>query len=83
MKDAGGHGSNGRGGGDAAAHQAGVNQAGRQPLQYTPGQGYPAGGRQGYNPQAVQQAINSSNRFGPRIGGSEAKMIHALLRGRG
>lgn len=41
------------------------------------------GGRFGYNPHAVNQAIASSNRAGRRIGGREAKMIHALLKGRG
>lgn len=41
------------------------------------------GGRFGYNPHAVNQAIASSNRSGRRIGGREAKMIHALLKGRG
>lgn len=41
------------------------------------------GGRFGYNPEAVSQAIASSNRSGRRIGGREAKMIHALLKGRG
>ncbi len=35
-----------------------------------------------YNPQAVNQAIASSNRAGQRIGGREAKLIHALLKGR-
>jgi len=35
-----------------------------------------------YNPQAVDQAIASSNRAGRRIGGREAKLIHALLKGR-
>lgn len=35
-----------------------------------------------YNPVAVDKAIASSNRAGRRIGGKEAKMIHALLKGR-
>lgn len=37
---------------------------------------------QGYHAGAVQNAINSSNRHGRKIGGREAKAIHALLRGR-
>lgn len=41
------------------------------------------GGRFGYNPQAVNNAIASSNRHGRKIGGREARMIHALLKGRG
>jgi hypothetical protein len=32
---------------------------------------------------AVDAAIASSNRAGRRIGGREAKMIHAVLKGRG
>lgn len=43
---------------------------------------FEAGGRHGYNPIAVNQAIESSNRAGRRIGRKEAKLIHALLRGR-
>jgi hypothetical protein len=39
-------------------------------------------GRHGYNAAAVQSSIDSSNRHGRKIGGREAKMIHALLRGR-
>jgi hypothetical protein len=35
-----------------------------------------------YNKQSVDQAIASSNRAGRRIGGKEAKLIHALLKGR-
>ena len=35
-----------------------------------------------YNAQAVDAAIASSNRAGRRIGRKEAKLIHALLRGR-
>lgn len=34
-----------------------------------------------YNREAVDQAIASSNRAGRRIGGKEARMIHALLKG--
>jgi hypothetical protein len=41
------------------------------------------GGRgQGYSPDAVNKAIAASNRSGQRIGGREASMIHALLKGR-
>ena len=36
-----------------------------------------------YHPEAVDQAIAASNRAGRRIGGREARMIHALLRGHG
>lgn len=36
-----------------------------------------------YNREAVNQAIASSNRAGRRIGGREARAIHALLKGRG
>jgi hypothetical protein len=36
----------------------------------------------GYSPDAVNKAIASSNRAGRRIGGKEARAIHALLRGR-
>jgi hypothetical protein len=39
-------------------------------------------GRHGYNAEAVQNSINSSNRSGRRIGGKEANAIHRLLRGR-
>lgn len=35
-----------------------------------------------YNREAVNKAIASSNRAGRRIGGKEAGMIHALLKGR-
>lgn len=41
------------------------------------------GGRHGYNPDAVNKAIASSNRSGRRIGGKEASAIHRLLKGRG
>lgn len=34
-----------------------------------------------YNPEAVDQAIAASNRAGRRIGGREARQIHALLKG--
>lgn len=34
-----------------------------------------------YNPQAVDNAIASSNRAGRRISGKEARLIHSLLRG--
>jgi hypothetical protein len=43
----------------------------------------PAGGRQGYCPEAVNAAIAASNRAGRKIGGREAKLIHALIKGRG
>ena len=33
-------------------------------------------------PVAVQKAIEASNRAGRRISGKEAKLIHALLKGR-
>lgn len=39
-------------------------------------------GRHGYNRDAVNNAIASSNRAGRRIGGKEANAIHRLLRGR-
>ncbi|HEY1427832.1 MAG TPA: hypothetical protein VGF50_14260 [Caulobacteraceae bacterium] len=35
-----------------------------------------------YNRKAVQSAIDQSNRSGRKIGGKEARMIHALLKGR-
>jgi hypothetical protein len=35
-----------------------------------------------YNATAVTAAINASNRAGRKIGAREAKLIHALLRGR-
>ena len=38
--------------------------------------------KEGYNKDAVDKAIASSNRSGKKIGGREAKMIHALLKGR-
>jgi hypothetical protein len=34
-----------------------------------------------YNKTAVDKAIASSNRSGRRIGGEEARLIHALLKG--
>jgi hypothetical protein len=34
-----------------------------------------------YSKTAVDKAIASSNRSGRRIGGKEAKLIHALLKG--
>lgn len=43
----------------------------------------PPGGRHGYSPEAVNAAIAASNRAGRKIGGKEAKLIHALLKGRG
>jgi hypothetical protein len=36
-----------------------------------------------YNPVAVNKAIEASNRAGRKISGKEAKLIHALLKGRG
>lgn len=39
-------------------------------------------GRHGYNAEAVNKAISSSNQFGPKIGGREASAIHRLLKGR-
>lgn len=36
-----------------------------------------------YHAGAVNEAINASNRAGRRINGREAKLIHALLKGRG
>jgi hypothetical protein len=36
-----------------------------------------------YNADAVNEAIRSSNRAGRKIGGKEAKLIHAVLKGRG
>lgn len=44
--------------------------------------GFEPGGRHGYNPQAVNDAIRASNRSGQRIGGREARLIHALMKGR-
>ena len=35
-----------------------------------------------YDAEAVQKAIEASNRAGRRISGKEAKAIHALLKGR-
>jgi len=35
-----------------------------------------------YSKTAVNAAIASSNRAGRRIGGKEARLIHALLQGR-
>lgn len=35
-----------------------------------------------YNRAAVDAALASSNRAGRRIGGREARLIHALLKGR-
>ena len=35
-----------------------------------------------YDPVAVDRAIASSNRAGSKINNKEAKLIHALLRGR-
>jgi hypothetical protein len=39
-------------------------------------------GRHGYNAEAVQQAIEASNRHGRRIGKREQTLIHRLIRGR-
>lgn len=61
-----------------AAHQTGVAAAGA-----VPSEALAPGGRHGYNPTAVANAIASSNRAGRRIGSGEARMIHALLKGRG
>jgi hypothetical protein len=36
----------------------------------------------GYNPQAVNEAIEASNRAGRRIGKREAVLIHRLMKGR-
>lgn len=35
-----------------------------------------------YRPEAVNQAIAASNRAGRKIGRREARLIHALLKGR-
>ena len=61
---------------DHAAEQRSFNSAKRET-------GLAPGGRHGYNPEAVNQAIASSNRAGRRIGGKEAAAIHRLLKGRG
>lgn len=42
----------------------------------------PAPNRHGYNAVAVNKAIESSNRHGRKISRREAKLIHALLKGR-
>ena len=39
-------------------------------------------GRHGYCAQAVQNAIEASNRHGRRIGKREASLIHRLMKGR-
>jgi hypothetical protein len=39
-------------------------------------------GRPGYNEDAVNKSIASSNRSGRKIGSREARMIHSLLKGR-
>jgi hypothetical protein len=39
-------------------------------------------GRHGYNAQAVQEAIEASNRAGRRIGRREQTLIHRLMKGR-
>lgn len=39
-------------------------------------------GRHRYNAQAVQKAIESSNRSGRKISSKEARAIHSLLKGR-
>lgn len=36
-----------------------------------------------YNAEAVNKAIEASNRAGRKIGGKEARLIHSLLKGRG
>lgn len=49
-----------------------------------PGPALPPGGRFGYCPSAVDAAIKAQNRSGRgKIGGKEARLIHALLKGRG
>lgn len=42
----------------------------------------PIAPKSSYCPVAVNAAIASSNRAGRRIGGKEARLIHALLKGR-
>jgi hypothetical protein len=39
--------------------------------------------RHGYNAKSVDEAINASNRHRRRISKKEARLIHALLKGRG
>jgi hypothetical protein len=39
-------------------------------------------GRHGYNAQAVEKAIQASNRSGRRIGSAERNAIRRLLKGR-
>lgn len=36
-----------------------------------------------YNPRAAQRAIESARRYQGRVSSGEARMIHAILRGRG
>jgi hypothetical protein len=66
------------GAGPAPSHWSGPDQA-----KYNKANGYNEhGSRHGYNPDAVNSAIASSNRAGRRIGGKEASAIHRLLKGR-
>lgn len=69
--------TSGAGGGGPAVPQSGNSQLAAQKAH-----GAKTIGRHGYNPDAVQKAIESNNRHGPKIGGKEARMIHRLLRGR-
>ena len=41
------------------------------------------GGRNGYNPEAVNKAISNASRYQGKVSGREASMIHRLLKGRG
>ncbi len=68
--------------GDAAA--ASALGSGAPPVHDSMKSGYNEhGSRHGYNPGAVNDAIAAQNRSGRgKIGGREARMIHALLKGR-
>lgn len=57
-------------------------KAHREEFERKTAQRYPLNPSHEYNKEAVNQAIESSNRSGKRIGGKEAKLIHSLLKGR-
>lgn len=88
-------GANSVGGGEAKvasiADQHGVptghlpwSKSGTVPPRFDHGaSGHPDSTGSSYHKGAVDNAIASSNRAGRRIGGKEAKAIHALLKGRG
>jgi hypothetical protein len=78
-----------RGGAMDIAAQHGIDTSHLDPEKYAKGledtyrAQHAPGGRNGYNPEAVNKAISNASRYQGKVSGREASMIHRLLKGRG